>query len=200
MRHAERLALLAAVIALTAAIALDRVGTRAVADPAQPAAVKVATVDVYELINVMLNTPERVAKRDETVKYWNERLTSLEKDITTMQATLKVLPRQDPEYPKVEAQLGAKINEMQQARQEGMSKVELSQSAQLIEIYGIVTQAAAAAAAELGYSHLICTRSMTASIDPKTQDTVLQEILARPVLASPPTDDITPNVKTKLGL
>ncbi len=200
MRQIERIVVLAVVVCLGLVVVADRAATPAVADRAGSAEAKVASVDVYDIMNKLINAAERVAKRDELVKLWNDRLTGLEKDMMTMRSTLQVLPQTDPEYKRVEAQLGAKMNEMQSARQEGLAQIERFQAEQLVEVYQKVAGTAASTAAELGYTHLIASRATFENIEPKSQETVLQELLARPLVVSPKTDDITANVKAKLGV
>jgi Skp family chaperone for outer membrane proteins len=190
--------LTAAAVALTALHAGP-----ALAQPAGgalPAAMRIATVDTFDIAQKMMNAPELVKTRNDADATWQPRLQAIEEAARQIDERLRTLQQTDPQVQQLFQQRQAKVQEYQALLEQRQQALEKSNSDQLIEVYLQLRAAVGEIAAARGYTHVLSTGSANRHIDTVTVADTLQQVMARPVLVYPAGDDITGAVIEKLGI
>lgn len=195
MRVSERLFVYGGVV-----LAIGLAAAWAGAPAASSVSPKFATVDVFVIAEKLMARPELVTPRDELLKTWNDRATAAQAELNKLQAELQVLPQSDP-VARVKGQdFQQKRAQFDQLMQQGNEEVERFRAQQLIDCYTQARTAIDAAADRGGYTHVQVARSRDAQIAPQSIALAIQEFLARPVIKSPPEDDLTKQVMADLKL
>ncbi len=162
---------------------------------AEPAPAKVATCDVYAVIQVLVESerykPSRVAEQDKA----RTQLKEMAEGIRGLETQLKSM---DPKDEKT-LEVFRDINTKKQQFQERQSELDEFLGNQFVTAYEEVRKAADAVGEKKGYTHVIASRK--AGEKPSSNmDLITQQILSRPVLRSPPGDDLTEAVLGELKL
>ena len=200
MRPTERIAVFGGIIAaIVLALATRDGGNRALAAP-RAESFKLGTVDVYLVVEKMMAAESLKQKREDTAAMWQNKASSLEKDLQKLENDFKVLPPSSPQIPDITKQAQDKQAELQKLAQDRQQDLEKVNSAQLIEAYKKVREASVVVGERLGYTHVLSQRGYDKPIETITIATTIQELLARPLVKGIAADDITKAVMTELKL
>jgi Skp family chaperone for outer membrane proteins len=160
---------------------------------------RTGTVDVFRLIERLMDRPEMSEKRSDLVKAWEARLKAMQDELQAIRNQAQILPPSDPKLRDLSAQFEKRQQELSQAQQQGSGEVDQLASHHWVEAYTLVRAATRAVGDRMGYSIVLATRSAE-EIEPKGQSYVLQELLARPVVKGSASDDLTAEVAKELKL
>lgn len=199
--HAAAAVLFAAGLAV-GAVGLGAFHTPALAqDTAQPAApTRIATLDVFGIIEKLVQSDRYLPAREANNKEKRDMLDKMVAELEALQQELQTADQTAPDFqPKLQV-FEQKRQEFSQAQQTAQADVEKFNTAQLIEAYGLIVDAADKIALERGYSHVVSSRPPRAENKADNLGAGLQEILARGVIRSPLSDDITAAVSAELKL
>lgn len=198
MTKLERFSVCAAIVVSTFAIVRAQDGGVAApsqAIPREPVAARIATCDVYAVMQVLVESerykPARLAEQDKA----RAQLKEIAEQVRAIEARLKGMDPGDEKTLEVFREFNAK-KELFQERQ---GELDEFLGNQFVTAYEEVRKAADAVGERRGYTHVIATRK--ASEKPAADmDRITQQVLSRPVLRSPPADDITEDVLAELKL
>jgi len=195
MRTRASIALLCTVAAVLGLGLAFRDGNAALAqqNPA-PAALRIATVDIYTVVDKLMQSPESKKAQDDLKSKWEPRLEALQNDLRKIDADLQALPQSDPRVQDVMKSGRDKQAEYDKAAQD----YEALNARQLVDAYTLVRDGANRLATAKGYTHVFVNRPPERPIDTKNLGNTLQEFFARPVIKSPPGDDLTRDVAAEL--
>jgi hypothetical protein len=175
---------------------------RAVAEVAvgDVAPVRIATVDALSVVERMMFSGSYKSQRDAAASQHNDAINPMVARLREIEAAAKGLAPEAPELKALQEEYGTLNQKAQQQSNSGQQEIERLNLAQITECYRLVLESADVLCAELGYSHLVSTRTGPASFRSNDVQGVLDEMLARPVLRSPTGDDITQRLIEKLKL
>lgn len=196
----------AAAIAVACGLAAGTVGVaswqnsaRAEAAKAQ-AAQRTATVDMYGLIERIIDSDKYKPAREAHHNELRAKLEAIQKELEGTQTALKAMDQSKPEFQTEVGKFQARYQEFQQLQDESSQKAEQFNTEQLLEGYKLIVEAVNQTAKDKGYTNVVATRSMNIEIKPTNLQGALQEILARPMIVSSAEDDITETVATAMKL
>lgn len=162
---------------------------------------RIATVDVIQILQEMLRTPEYFDPREELRAHSEEELKNMQNGILRLRGELQLVT------PEERATRGQQLfNEMQQKQQEyeraanqRLAEFQAYSGNQAAAAYEKIFRTAVSIAEKEGYTHVLATRAGAAMDEKESIATVTQGILARPVLMYPAADDLTARVREALG-
>lgn len=188
-------------LALIAAMMLCAAVVLAAARPEQPQpAQRVATADVFGLVERMMGQPALLGPRDELTASVNARVAEAQQGLERMQADLQSLAPNDPQGPAKQQEFLAARDNFARLYEQSGAEVDRLNAQQLVGVYLEARAAIDAVATRRGYTTVIANRAPDAPFDPPGMALALQELLARPVVKSDPADDITGAVEEELKL
>lgn len=196
MSHSTRISLvLAAALAVTLALlARTAPGREDSAPEVGPA--KIATLDSLAVIEALLASDRFKPARDAFESQQRAKLDRNRLDMDEIQKKYAALP----DASEQRATLAQEFSTKRQAEETMLVEAEKYNTQQVIEAYRVTIDAAGAVAAKLGYSHVLSTRNDPSLIRSENVPGAIQEILARPVLRSPTSDDVTSAVLNELNV
>lgn len=167
----------------------------------QPAAggpVRIATVDIYAIVEKLMQRPDYKKAQDDLKAKWDPKLEAIQKDFSRIDADLQMIPQNDPKYAQVIKAGRDKQAEYDKAVQDRQGEFEGLSARQLTESYSTARDAASRIAERQGYTHVFANRPPERAINASTLGASLQEFLARPLIKSPTGDDLTKAVASEL--
>lgn len=203
MRRAERLTLYAA-IALCLVMAL-RAGQPPAAAAApgraddEPAPARVATCDVYDLMEKLVVGERFEATRRAEEERIRQRLKPLEDEIAALESQLKL---DDPDDPAAQARARdyqKRRNDYSLLRGQAQQDFNDFVARQYVEAYDKVRAAAARVAERRRFTHVIASRHADRAITATDPERLVESFLGRPVTVAPEGSDITEDVMKELG-
>jgi Skp family chaperone for outer membrane proteins len=165
-----------------------------------PENVKLATIDVYLIIEKIMDKPELKKPREDLTNTWTQKGDAMQRELQQLEDKLKIMPKNAPDAQATIQQAEAKQADYQKLAQDRQTELEKLNSTQLIASYKQVRDAAAAVAGRMGYTHVMSNRSFDRPLLTQTLASTLQELLARPLVTGNAADDITNQVMTELKL
>lgn len=174
-------------------------GSVAIAAPmATPAPSLLASCDVYQLVERMIESPEYLPARSSEQERIRALLLPLETELAGLERELQTANPQDPAaqekykaYQTKREEYGAK----RQSAEQGYSELV---SSQFVKAFVAVTNETKRMSKELGYTHVIAQK--TGDIAAKEPRQLVEEFLSRPLVAGPEGIDITEAVRSALKL
>ncbi len=166
----------------------------------QPEPARVATCDVYGVIEKLLETDRFKPDREAEEKKAQETLQPLQDELTELQQRLQGADPKDEATQDLYRQFQQKRQEFQQAASEIQTRVRKFMSKQFLDAYTMAKASTDAVAEELGYDYVVCSRGIDEKIKADDPDRVVQAVLARPIIKLPKDADITADVKDDLKL
>lgn len=157
----------------------------------QPAAVRIATADVLGLVERMVMSERYRPAAEAFMNEQNGKLKPLEEELDAMQKRGATLAPGSPDLEALGKQFDQKRDEYQRARQEAFAKIDAFNTGQVREAYRLVLEAVDQLSQQLGYTHVLASRTGSPTIRSDNVNGALQEMLARPVAKSDPADDLT---------
>lgn len=160
----------------------------------------IATCAVPQIVNELMASDRYAPAREELAEQINEELQPLREE---GQALLEELQGMKPEDEGAQS----KVQRVQQLRQQvqrleqqGAQRMEQFTAEQIAECFKLTRSSASAVAEDLGYDYVISTVGEDEELNTQSVDTVLRQMLARPVLFAPEDADITDDVREDLNL
>lgn len=206
MQRIERIVILGGVVAaILIALSASAGGGRALAWTPRGAGdadtVKIATVDMYWVIEKIMAKDEYKKAREDVSATWTRKAQDIEKQLKEMDSTLQVLAQNDPQVQTLLKQAQEKQAEYQKVQSDRQQELERLNSTQLIDTYKMVREVSAKVAEKMGYTHVFCNRSADRAIATTTVGATLQELLARPMIrGGEGADDLTKAVLQEMKL
>jgi Skp family chaperone for outer membrane proteins len=199
MRHSQRgIALLLAI--LGGGVIASQLAARNVLADNQGSDSSIATCAVPQIVNELMASDRFTPARDELANQLRDEITPLFDRGRAMVDELQTMQPEDEETQ-------AKMRELQQLRQqhaqlEQQSSIRMGAftAEQIAECFTLVRSSAGAVAEDLGYDYVISTVGEDEELNTSTVETVLRQMLARPVLFAPEDADITDDVREDLNL
>lgn len=159
---------------------------------AEPAAAKIATVDIIVVLEAMFAKPEFVAARQTEI----ESAKPLSDMIAGMEARLSKMDQNSPEFKAELPSYQAKVDELKKKEQ----LFNAFQGRQVTEAYKQASAAIKAVATAGGYNAVIMSRPIDAAFRAPNIDFTVQEVLQRPVIFTGEAQDITAAVMKELKI
>jgi Skp family chaperone for outer membrane proteins len=206
MTRAHALFLGGLAVLLASALLSFRSGGATAAQPAggQPSApgspTRIATADIYAVVEKLMQRPDYKKAQEDLKAKWDPKMDAIQKDFSRIDADLQMIPQNDPKYPQVLKAGRDKQAEYDKAVQDRQVEFEGLSAKQLTESYGAVRDAASRVAERQGYTHVFANRPPERAINASTLGAALQEFLARPLIKSPPGDDLTRAVAAEMKI
>lgn len=157
----------------------------------QPAAVRIATADVLGVVERMIMSERYRPAAEAFMNDQNGKLKPLADELDALEKRGSSLPPNSPDLEALGKQFEQKRDDYQRARQDAFQKIDAFNTDQVREAYRLTLQAVDQMAQQLGYTHVLASRTGAATIRSDNVNGALQEILARPVAKSDPADDLT---------
>lgn len=161
----------------------------------EPASARVATCDVYEVMQSLVESDRYKPARTAGQEKAHKELREIAGQIGTLEQQLKSMDPKDEKALEVFREFNAK-KEMFAERQKELDEFLGNQ---FVEAYELVRKAADAVAERDGYTHVLATRGREEKVS-NNMEQVTQQMLSRPVLRAPAADDITERVMNELGV
>ncbi|MBX3360821.1 MAG: OmpH family outer membrane protein [Phycisphaeraceae bacterium] len=200
MRTYERAGLWIAVsVAIILAFNL-RIPERAATAQPTNQIIRVATVDMFQLLESMIDSDRYKPARDARDAEIKSKYDALLAELKSLETKIQLIPQGTPEFQATMSQGQAKEMERQQFAQQVGRDQDAFVASQVKEAYALVHAAVNESAAQLGYTHVFTTRTSATNMKGDSLAPVMQEILARPLVRTSTTDDITDKVRARLGL
>lgn len=155
----------------------------------RPAEARIATIDVFGLVERISDLPEFAGLRDERVDFYTREIEARNTRMGELrnEAAGKTPEEQMPLHNEF-VRLQGELTSMQSEAQQELERLSAEHFAEALKR---VRAAANTAAADLGYSHVIGSRPFDTEINTDATGLFLQELVLRSVVVSPATDDIT---------
>ncbi len=195
-------AVLAVALALGLRESSPAVAQNASAPQASPqaGAMRVATVDVLLLAERLVASERYRAGRETNAASLSKPLQALLDELKDLEARYSALAADSPERATIQEAYQQKSQAFQKSQQEAQVNDERFKATQVGEAYRLVVTASDQLAAELGYTLVLASRSGVPDVRSDNVPGAVQEMLARPVLRAPASDDLTDRVASRLGL
>lgn len=159
-----------------------------------------AYVDVFALVDQIVMQPDPTGARAAFEAQGQQQLQTMQGEMIALQGQVQAA---DPQAPET-AELYAKAQQLQQQMQQFYQGYQYDMQAliagQIAQAYTQVYEAAHTIAAERAIPFVFATRPGSELMQTDSITGVAQEILARPLIAPPPSVDLTETVREKLGL
>lgn len=200
MRSYERVGLWGGVIVAIGLACGVRVPEQQVVAQPGSQVIRVATIDMFQLLESMIESDQYKPARDARDSEIKAKFDALNAELKALETKVQLIPQGTPEFQATMQQGQAKEIERQQYAQQVGRENDAFVASQVREAYGIVHKAANEAAERLGYTHVFATRLDAANMKGESLAPIMQEILARPLVRAGETDDITAKVREDLKL
>lgn len=195
----------AAVAAMVCGMAAGVIGTSvwqqsAQAEAPRAASQRLATIDVYGLIERLIDSDKYKPAREAFINELRGKLEVMQNELEASQTALKAMDQTKPEFQTEVGKFQGRYQEFQQLQNDSNDQAEQFNTSQLVEAYHLIVGGAARIAKEKGYSNVINSRGMGVEVKANNLPGSLQEMLARPMVFSLPEDDISEAVATEMKL
>jgi len=201
MKTAERIVIYTGLaLSLSLAAGYQWMASPAVATPALAADTRIATIDILGITEKMILSEKYLSARNTNTAAQNKMLEELDRGLRDVIARAGATQENTPERKTIEQEFGSKQEELRRSQAQAQGQIEQFNTLQVAECYGMVITAANRLGAELGYSHVISTRTGEPTIRSNNVAGAVQEILARPIVLGPLGDDLTERLTRQLGL
>lgn len=164
------------------------------------AEVRIGTVDTLSLLERLMETEPYRLEREQHTASWNDQLKAASENIQALEARLIAMTPQDPAAQEVYGQYQAQQQAIQELQQRAYTDVDEFSARQLADAYRKLHEACNRVAAERGYTHVVSTRLATHELREVGTNVLLQEVMIRPLIRAPQSDDLTDAVADALQL
>ena len=202
MKTIERISLYVLLVVIAALLLRAAPGPTAHADePAPSDPPRIAVCAVVKIMDELMETdrfkPDRL-EQEESLR--TEKLQPLIDEARELQQQAEGLARDDPKITELRERMSRVQREGERVSREIMQTVEKKVAEQLIECYALVRASAAAVAEERGFTYVLASGDPEEPTKSAVVMRVMRETLARPVIVSPKSADITDDVRLDLKL
>ncbi len=199
MRTAQRTLALLMAVAVGGFITQQFTASSALANAAESGG-SIATCAVPQLVNELMASDRFAPPREEFTQQLREEIEPL---MEAGQALINELQGMTPEDEGAQE----KVRQMQELReqvgrmeQQAAARLGKFTAKQIAECFELARSSAGAVADDLGYDYVISTVGEDEELNTESVETVLRQMLARPVLYAPEDADITDDVRDDLNL
>lgn len=200
MRYQSHVAVVIVAAAVAALTGFLATGNQADASMRLASDQNIATCALPEIVNDLMQSDRFKPARQEYTEQLQEELRPLAERLQSMLSELQGMTPED-EGAREKAQRFQQLQQEFQKKQNEMAqKVEKFTAEQIVDCYKLVRSSAAAVAEDLGFDYVISTVGQEEELTTESVDTVLRQMMARPVIKAPEDADITPDVKEDLNL
>ncbi|CAG0954823.1 hypothetical protein PHYC_00404 [Phycisphaerales bacterium] len=207
VRNAERLTVFAGLaLAITLGVTAHQT-TPAVAQnssSAGAAPIRLATADILGVTDRLLQTDKYISAHRTHAETLNRTLAlatdPMKIELENLSTQYRSLADSSPERTKIEEAFNEKKKQFDNETQRALMQDEIFKASQAGEVYRLVAEAADTMGTDLGYTHVVATRSGPIAIRSNNVSGVLQEMLARPVIKGIAADDLTERLMKRFGL
>lgn len=178
-------------------LAAPRGASAQASTPSAPTTSRIATVDVFAVVERVWLSDNNMAARTALAEVTNKELEALNARMAEMRTRAEQLGQDSPEIAALAQEFQKVQAEAQQKQQQGNTEMERVSTLQLGDAYQQVMLEAQKLSKELGYSHVLASKLGDLTFRSTTMNGALQELLARPVVVGTPEDDITERLIAK---
>jgi len=203
MRSGERIFIYTGLaLAIGLGLGWRGLGSSAVADSAMraPEGATIATCDVLSVVEKLNEMPRYREALDQMRSEVQGRLAMMSTEIDEIKKKLATAANGSPESDELTRTLSTKNGEMQQAYQKATADFDALATKQIGEAFRLASETAYRIAKANGYNVVISTKTVGTDFRSTNIPGALQEILARPVIGSDASADITALVMKELKL
>lgn len=193
-------ALLAVAAATGAFVATQFSAPMAIAQSAPAASQRIATVDTLAVVERMVLSDRYKPARDKLTDEKNAALKVMRDSIANLETRAQGLAQDSPELRALAQQYSQLSESLQNEEQKAVAEQDAFNAQQIAEAYRLVTDAASKLGTERGYTHVVQTRGGEVTFRSRGVAGTIQEILARNVISSPASDDLTQALIEQFGV
>ncbi len=188
-------------VAATSLAAYFGLAASATAQSSAPATVpsRFATIDLLDIVERMVISERYAPARTAFSSNQRESIQPIIGELQEIQQQGQALQQGTPEFEALVEKFSNKQQQLQSAQEDAQRAIADFESKQVGEAYALANESAVRMAERLGYTHVIASRA-NATIRSNNVPAVVQEILARPMVLSPKSDDLTKAMITELKL
>lgn len=161
---------------------------------------RIATIDVFALLERALDLPDFAQARDTLQIDLQAQGSAMQAQLQKLNDELGVLVPGDPAINQKQTELQTLYQQYQTFQQQAPQRFDQLAAQQGSEAYWMIVHRAREIAAERGYSHMLVSRLKADEFVSANVSQAMQEILARPVIMTPPGDDLTDVLMDDLNL
>jgi Skp family chaperone for outer membrane proteins len=161
---------------------------------------RIATVDILGITEKMILSEKYLSARDTNTASQNKMIEALDRGLKDVITRAQGTQENTPERKALEQEYATKEQDLQRTAQQARAQIEQFNTIQVAECFKMVADAANKLGMELGYTHVISTRSGEPTIRSNNVAGAVQEILARPIILGTAGDDLTERLVRQLGL
>ncbi len=183
-----------------AGLAVSQLSTAGASARTAPESARVATIDVFAIVDRVLMTEENQQAMMELQNRVNEELNEIDERVRGLQARLNELPEESPERFQIIQEGQMILQQREELYNNAVEQLDAQRAELAADAYEQIHKAANELANGNGYTHVIATRGGPDNMDRRAINAVVQEITLRPMLAFPQSDDITERVMRQLGI
>jgi len=167
---------------------------------AEPVSARIATCDVYELVEKFVTGDRFDAPRKAEEERIRLRMKPLEDELIALENELKEADPKDEAAQEKARTFQKKRSEFALLRGQAQQEYTDFVAKQYVDAFEEVKSSAAAVAERLGYTHVIASRTAEKEIKTTDPERLVEAFLGRPVTVAPEGSDITEEVKADLKL
>lgn len=153
--------------------------------------VRIATVDVFAVVERVWLGEQYISARTALADATNKEIDALNVKMDEMRTKAQALAKDSPELKALSDEFVKLQQEAQQKQNSGGDEMERLSTLQLAQAYQQVMTEAETLAKGMGYTHVIASKTGKLEFRSTTMNGALQELLARPIVISDSTDDLT---------
>lgn len=173
---------------------------RAELAPREPVSARIATCDVYEVVEKLVAGDRFEAPRKAEEERIREKMKPLEEELTALESELKEADPKDEAAQEKARTFQKKRTEFSLLRGKAQQDYTDFVAKQYVQAFEEVKVSAAAISERLGYTHVIASRTSEKTIKATDPERLVEAFLGRPMTVSPANSDITDDVKDDLKL
>lgn len=189
-------------------MALSAVSTVARADGTTPTSVSAAkqlddnvgTVDVLRCLERMLESPDYVKEREDGAAVWNEQIQKLIDEQNAIKAKAGDLKPDDPAANDLYQQFQSLNQRIGALQQQAVAAIDKLSAEQISKAYKLIHETIKQVGTSKGYSRVFASRMSTDDIVADNTNSMVQEVLLRPVIYANDADDLTDAVIEALNI
>mgnify|MGYP000107535689 CR=1 FL=1 len=167
---------------------------------AEPVSARIATCDVYELVEKFVTGERFDAPRKAEEERIRLRMKPLEDELVALENELKDADPKDEAAQEKARTFQRKRSEFALLRGKAQQDYTDFVAKQYVNAFEEVKSSAAAVAERLGYTHVIASRTAEKEIKTTDPERLVEAFLGRPITVAPEGSDITEEVKADLKL
>jgi len=161
---------------------------------------RIATCAIPNIVNLLMTSERFEPTREELAKELEEEMQPLVDEGRRLFEELQGASQDDPAAQAKARRLQSLQREISEKRAEATQKIEKLTAEQIVECYRLARTTAIAIAEDEGFTHVIASVGQDEELSTDSVETVLRQMVSRPMIFSPEDDDITAAVMEDLQL